>query len=177
MLLNYIKWQHQASGSLGAEKLHRRGESKESGLGSGLMSAMLLKDRKNPVQSFFALPSATSGTQKVKVSVTQSCPTLCDPMDCSPSGSSVCGILQARILEWVVISFSRGSSQPRDGTRFLFCPLHWQVGSLQLVPPGKPPYWWLCKFYNSLFIWNHLSVWCKQYNWKIILEPPWWLSW
>ena len=42
--------------------------------------------------------------------VTQSCPTLCDPMDCSPPGSSVHGILQARILEWVAISFSRGSS-------------------------------------------------------------------
>ena len=37
-------------------------------------------------------------------------PTLCDPMDCSPPGSSVCGILQARILEWVTISFFRGSS-------------------------------------------------------------------
>ena len=46
--------------------------------------------------------------------VAQSCPTLCDPMDRSPSGSSVHGILQARILEWVAISFSRGSSQPRD---------------------------------------------------------------
>ena len=44
----------------------------------------------------------------------QSCPTLCNPMDCSPPGSSVHGILQARILEWVVISFSRGSFQPRD---------------------------------------------------------------
>ena len=44
------------------------------------------------------------------------CPTLCDPMDCSPPGSSVHGILQARILEWVAISFSRGSSQPRDRT-------------------------------------------------------------
>ena len=43
--------------------------------------------------------------------VAQSCPTLCDPMDCSLSGSSVHGILQARILEWVAISFSRGSSQ------------------------------------------------------------------
>ena len=41
---------------------------------------------------------------------------LCDPMDCSPPGSSVHGILQARILEWVVISFSRVSSQPRDWT-------------------------------------------------------------
>ena len=46
--------------------------------------------------------------------VAQSCLTLCDPMDCSPPGSSVHGILQARILEWVAISFSRGSSQPRD---------------------------------------------------------------
>ena len=44
----------------------------------------------------------------------QSCPTLCDPMECSPLGSSVDGILQARILEWVAISFSRGCSQPRD---------------------------------------------------------------
>ena len=40
--------------------------------------------------------------------VTQSCPTLCDPMDCSPPGSSVHGILQARKLEWVAISFSNG---------------------------------------------------------------------
>ena len=47
----------------------------------------------------------------------QSCPTLCDPRDCIPPGSSVHGILQARILEWVAISFSRASSQPRDGTR------------------------------------------------------------
>ena len=46
----------------------------------------------------------------------QSCLTLCDPMDCSPPGSSVHGTLQARILEWVVISSSRGSSQPRDQT-------------------------------------------------------------
>ena len=44
----------------------------------------------------------------------QSCPTLCDPIDGSPPGSPVSGSLQARILEWVAISFSRGSSQPRD---------------------------------------------------------------
>ena len=43
---------------------------------------------------------------------TQSCPTLCDPMDCRLPGSSVHGIFQARILEWVAISFSRGSSRP-----------------------------------------------------------------
>ena len=49
--------------------------------------------------------------------VAKSCPTLCDPMDYSLTGSSVHGILQARILEWVAISFSRGSSQPRNWTR------------------------------------------------------------
>ena len=42
--------------------------------------------------------------------LTQSCLTLCNPMECNPSGSSVHGILQARVLEWVAISFSRGSS-------------------------------------------------------------------
>ena len=53
------------------------------------------------------------------VLITQLCTTLCDPMDCSPPGSSVHGILQARIPEWVAIPFSRGSSQPRDQTQIL----------------------------------------------------------
>ena len=48
------------------------------------------------------------------VLVTKSCPTLCDPVDCSPPGSSVHGLLQLRILEWAAISFSRGSSPLRD---------------------------------------------------------------
>ena len=50
----------------------------------------------------------------------QSCPTLGDPMDCSPPGFSVHGILQARVLEWVATSFSRGSSWPRDRIH-VFC--------------------------------------------------------
>ena len=49
--------------------------------------------------------------------VTQSCLTLHDPMDCSLPGSSAYGIFQARVLEWVAISFSGGSSQPRDQTQ------------------------------------------------------------
>ena len=53
----------------------------------------------------------------MKVSVTQSCLTVCDPMNYSPPGSSVRGILQARTLEWVAISFSRGSFWPRDLTQ------------------------------------------------------------
>ena len=52
----------------------------------------------------------------VKVLVAQLCPTLCDLMDCGLPGSSVHGILQARILRWVVIPFSRGSSRPGDRT-------------------------------------------------------------
>ena len=48
--------------------------------------------------------------------VAQSCPTLCDPRDCSPPGSSVPGIFQAIVLERIAISFSRGSSRSRDGT-------------------------------------------------------------
>ena len=47
----------------------------------------------------------------------QSCPPLCDPVDCSPPGSSVHGILQARILEWLAMPSSRGFSSPRDWTR------------------------------------------------------------
>ena len=59
-----------------------------------------------------------------------------DPLDCSPTGSSVRGISQARILVWVAIPFSRGSSRPKDGTQ-VSCLLHWQVNSLPLETPGK----------------------------------------
>ena len=62
-----------------------------------------------------------------------SCPTLCDPMDHSPPVSSIHGILQAGVLEWVAFSFSRGYSQPRDQT-FVSHLLHYQMGSLPLVP-------------------------------------------
>ena len=64
--------------------------------------------------SFFFLINLMSQSES---EVTQLCLTHCDPMDCSPPGSSIHGILQARILEWVAISFCRGSSQPNDQTR------------------------------------------------------------
>ena len=70
-----------------------------------------------------------------QVLVAQLCLTLCDPMDGSPPGSSVHGILQARILKWVAIPFSRGSSQPRDWTRSPAL----QANSLPSEPLGKPP--------------------------------------
>ena len=59
---------------------------------------------------------------------------LCDPMDCSLPGSSLHGILQARVLEWVAIAFSRGSSRPRiepESPEF-------QADALTSEPPGKP---------------------------------------
>ena len=77
--------------------------------------------------------------------VTQSCPTLWDTMDCSPPGSSVHRISQARILEWVASSFSRGSPQPRDWThvscisrRILYCWATWEAHP----PRGLKPKRW-----------------------------------
>ena len=61
--------------------------------------------------------SPNNPIRKKESVATQLCPTLCNPVNCSPPGSSVHRILQARILEWVTISFSRGSSRPRDQTR------------------------------------------------------------
>ena len=71
--------------------------------------------------------------KKVRVLVAQLCPILCDPMDCSPSGSSVHRVLQARILEWVAIPFSRDI--PNSGIKPQ-CPAL-QAGSLRSDPPGK----------------------------------------
>ena len=59
-------------------------------------------------------PEINPCTYESESEVSQSCPTLCNPMDCGIPGSSVHGIFQARILEWVVISFSRRSSQHRN---------------------------------------------------------------
>ena len=66
--------------------------------------------------------------------VAQSCPTLCDPMDCSPPDSTVHGILEARILEWVAISCSRGSSDPGTEPRSPAL----AGGFFTTMPPGKP---------------------------------------
>ena len=82
---------------------------------------------------FFCYPLA-SDAKHSKVFVTQSCPTLCISIDCSPPGSTVHRILQARILEWVAFPFSRGSSQleiePKSPAL--------QADSLLFEPPGKP---------------------------------------
>ena len=84
----------------------------------------------------------------------QSMGSLCDPMDCSLPGSSVHGILQAIVLEWIAISFSRGSSQPRDQTR-VFC----IAGRFFTTEPsGKPRYkqhtWNFIEWGTLKVIWN-----------------------
>ena len=66
------------------------------------------------------LPSLVRGSC-VRAKLLQSDPTLCDPVDCSPPGSSVHGILLARILEWVATSFSRGPSPPKDHISEVSC--------------------------------------------------------
>ena len=78
------------------------------------------------------MPIISSKVVVVVAQSIQSCPALCDPMDCSPPGSSVHGILQARVLKWGALLSSRGLNPS------LLCLLHWQAGSLTLVPSGKP---------------------------------------
>ena len=72
------------------------------------------------------------------IQLLQSCLTLCDPMDCSLPGSSVHGILQARILEWVVIFLLQRIFLTQGLNPRLLCLLHCQAGSLLLTPPRKP---------------------------------------
>ena len=77
--------------------------------------------------------------------VTQSCPTLCDPMDCSLPGSSIHGIFPERILEWVAISFSRGSFWPRGWT--------WvsHIAGRLFEPPGNPQLKYEWSQYTQLY--------------------------
>ena len=112
------------------------------------LPSILKMNLQNPVETFQIKSCATeinclhwSGSicQKVKVAVAHLCLTLCDPMDCSPPGSSVHGISQARILEWVATSFSRGSTWPMDETSSPAL----QADSLLFEPPRKPSICWI----------------------------------
>ena len=102
---------------------------------------------------------------KVKVLVSQSGPTLCNPMDFSPPGSSVQVTSQAKILEWVAISFSRWSSKLRDQT----CISYIAGGFFTTEPPGKSTTF-------EYFLWKenwliHLSRWVN--TWLGLLPAPW----
>ena len=84
--------------------------------------------------------------------VAKPCPTLCDPMDCSPLGFSVHGISQARILEWVAISFSRRSSQPRSPA--------YTGGFFTVEPLGKPMFLYTLLFsgLSRFFFCSNLDI-------------------
>jgi len=123
--------------------------------------------------------------------VAQSCLTLCDPMDCSLLSPSGHGIFQATILEWVAISFSRGSSWPRDGTQVsrivgrcftvwasmvffvVAVPTHILTNRVQEFPflCILANIYHLCSFWwqPSWQVWDDISLWC----WFAF---PWWLA-
>ena len=95
-----------------------------------------------PLCGWWSENSHQSPYKCVCAKLLQSCPTLCNTMDCSPPGSSVHWILQARILEWFAMPFSRGTSWPRDGTciSFVSCvcsQVFFFFFFLPLVLPGK----------------------------------------
>ena len=107
--------------------------------------------------------------------VTQSCPTLGDPMDCNPLGSSVHGILQARVLEWVAISSSRGSSQPRDRTQVSrivggFFAI-WATREAQTSSGHLLRIITLDVFKDDLFLFIQ-TLWSKYYNFHLQNEEP-----
>ena len=90
--------------------------------------------------------------KKSESEVAQSCPTLCDPMGCSLTGSSIHGIFQARMLEWVAISFSRRSSWPRDWT-----PVSLIVGRCFTIKKAE------CRRFDAFELWY----------WRRLLRVPW----
>ena len=112
--------------------------------------------------------------------VVQSCLTLCDSMDCSTPGSTVHGILQARILEWVALSSSRGFSQPRDQP-VVSCAPTWAGRFFTTGPPGKPvPYLLLFgdSFWNKVVrSWTNVQEQRRRMRWALKVFTEQALTW
>ena len=129
-------WNH-SSIQLISKIIHSLGQwsSKLSGMFiPGAVENIPLRGRKKILSPLSIL--ILTGKKELTLSA-QSCPTLCNPMDSSLPGSSVHGFLQVIILEWVAISYSSGSSQPRiEPTSTALA-----GGFFTPVPPGKPPYY------------------------------------
>ena len=111
------------------------------------------------------LSKATSWSKKVLVA--RSCPTLCNPMDCSLPNSSVHGVLQARILEWVAIPFSRGSSWPRDWT-WVSC----SAGSLFIIWATREAMKWEGNiiFFTLTLASHGFKKWKHWNHWQWVLK-------
>ena len=109
---------------------------------------------------------------KMKVLVAQSCVALCNPMDCSPPASTVYGILQGRILEWVAMPSSRGSSWPRYQTwiscsRKIFYPLSHQSVTIKLYIK----FFFLYLWNKQEKLYNHIKSCRKSILWQAGSEP------
>ena len=159
------------------------GRSPEEGDGHPLQNSCL----ENPMDRR-AWRATVQGWQRACCccEVTQSCPTLCNPTDCSLPGSSVHGIFQTRILERVAISFSRGSSRPRDRTwvscfvgRRFYCLSHQgsQTTRHNLVTehkmmPNQPPmvisYPCLCMYFRCHY--ELMDIFSKYISFLFILN-------
>ena len=88
-----------------------RNQTQVSCITSRFFNVWAIREAPDPLGSYLKL------VKESESEVSQSCPILCHPMDCNLQGSSIHGIFQARIMEWVAISFSRRSSRPRDWTQ------------------------------------------------------------
>ena len=100
------------------------------------------------------------GPKSSESEVTQSCLTLCIPMDCSPPGSSLHGIFQARVLEWIAISFSKGSSWTRDRT-WVSCIAGWCFTSWATRESPKEQWKWK---------WSHVLLFATP--WAVAYQAP-----
>ena len=102
----------------------------------------------------------------VHIQLLQLCLTLCDPMDCSPSGSFVHGILQTRVLEWIAMPLSKGSSWPRDWT-FVSYDIQWSHLCHPLL--------FLTSIFPSIRVFSNESVlcirWPKYWNFSFSISP------
>ena len=115
-----------------------------------------------PRGSVFWLWDKTAWCACLRANLLQSCPTLWDSMGCSPPGSSVRGISQARIWDWVAITSSRGSSWPRDWTRIFYVSCRFFTTSA----PGKPKAELTVGLFHSLD-WNGFILLLKIY-WLLV---------
>ena len=102
-------------------------------------------------------------------SIAQSCPTLCNPMDCGLPDSSVHGMSQARILEWVVISLLQGIFPTQGSNPHFLSLLHWQADSLPLSHQGSPRYQYCPQLNEDGDKWENLrhgavTQWIHEYK-------------
>ena len=121
--------------------------------------------------SFERFAARYGAWQGERVSVAQSCPTHCDPMDRGPPGSSVHGILQARALEWVSTPSSRGIIRTQGLNPCLLHLLHWQADTL--MPPGKP---WHVEGLQQMFtkgIQDRTRITRKNLSDKLLVRDIW----